>query len=155
MTKLIHKGIEYPFMNGDSQVNYIKIEIAPAGGSKFIKFNAILDTGSSCTTLTKSIIKELEICGSLPNLGYRTTETANGEIQEQVIAVNIRVIDSMGSSALFQNLQVSISESMDEPLFGMDLLQYFNLQMKNGEIVCLTFDDNSPAGIQKKELLKF
>ena len=154
MKTLVNKGQQYPTDGGDVPLNYILIEIASPNWYEFIKVQALVDTGSSTTVITTALLERLGLNDVLPYLGDQVSDTANGTIKEPTTEVQIRVTCSDGNTTLFKDWPVTISKKMDECILGMDLLQYFAVQMKNGQIISMTFDENSPSAIQKRKNIR-
>lgn len=150
MKQLVHYGQQYPTDDAESELNYIVIELAAPNGIEFIKVKALIDTGSSSSVVTASLIERLGLDDVLPYLGDQVSETANGIVKEATTAVQLRVTGSDGRVTLFEEWPMVISKSLSEPIFGMDLLQYFSVQVRHGIIVSLIFDQSSPSGIQKR-----
>lgn len=154
MKKLAHYGKQYPTDDSESELNYAVIEIASPSGFEFIRVRALIDTGSSTSVITAALIERLGLDDVMPYLGDQISETANGVVKEPTTAVQIRVTGSDGRVTLFEEWPMVISKSLSEPIFGMDLIQYFAVQMRHGLVVNLTFDEGSPAGIQKRRQIK-
>lgn len=153
MKNLVHHGQQFPTDDGDVPLNYIIIEMAAPNGIAFIRVKAMIDTGSSTTVITSALVERLGADDViLPYLGDQVAETANGVVKEPTTEINLRITGSDGNCTLFQDWPVVISKTMDEPIFGMDLLQYFAAQIRNGQVVSLTFDTSSVAAIQKRKL---
>lgn len=152
MKNLVHHGQQYPTDNGDVPLNYVLIEIAAPNGIEFMRVKALIDTGSSITVISSALVEKLGADDVLPYLGDMVSDTANGVVKEPTTEVNLRITGSDGNCTLFQDWPVVISKTMDEPIFGMDLLQYFATQIRNGQVVSLTFDPNSVAAIQKRKV---
>jgi predicted aspartyl protease len=152
MKNLVHQGQQYPTFDDEALLNYIVIEIAAPNGIEFVRAKALIDTGSNQTVLTAALIERLGADDVLPYLGDQVADTANGTIKEPTTQVNLRITGSDGNCTLFQDWPVTISKTMEEPIFGMDILQYYATQIRHGQIVSLTFDDKSPATIQKRRL---
>ncbi|MEN0059637.1 MAG: retroviral-like aspartic protease family protein [Bdellovibrio sp.] len=150
MKRLVHYGQEYPTENGESEMNYILIEVAAPSASEFVKVKALIDTGASSSVITASLIERLGIDSVLPYLGDQVSDTANGTVKEPTTAVVLRMTGSDGRVTLFQDWPMTISKSLSEPIIGLDVLQYFAMQMRHGLVVNLTFDEGSSAGIQKR-----
>ncbi len=149
MKKLAHYGQQYPTDDSESELNYAMIEIASPSG-EFIRVRALIDTGSSTSVITAALMERLGLDDVMPYLGDQISETANGVVKEPTTAVAIRVTGSDGRVTLFDEWPMVISKSLSEPIFGMDLIQYFAVQMRHGVVVNLTFDEGSPSGIQKR-----
>lgn len=152
MKNLVHHGQQFPTDDGDVPLNYVIIEIAAPNGIEFIRVKALIDTGSSTTVISSSLVEKLGADDVLPYLGDMVSDTANGVVKEPTTEVNLRITGSDGNCTLFQDWPVVISKTMDEPIFGMDLLQYYAAHLRQGQVVSLTFDENSPAAIQKRKL---
>lgn len=150
MKQLVHYGQQYPVDDAESELNYVMIELAAPNGIEFIKVKALIDTGASSSVVTAALIERLGLDDVLPYLGDQISETANGVVKEPTTAVQIRVTGSDGRVTLFEEWPMVISKSLSEPIFGMDLLQYFSVQVRHGLVVNLSFDEGSPAGIQKR-----
>lgn len=150
MKRLVHYGQEYPTENSESEMNYVMIEIAAPSASEFVRVRALIDTGASTSVITASLVERLGIDDVLPYLGDQISDTANGTVKEPTTAVVLRMTGSDGRVTLFQDWPMTISKSLSEPIIGLDVLQYFAVQMRHGLIVSLTFDEDSPAGIQKR-----
>jgi len=151
MKTLIHQGQNFPIDDNEANVNYITIEVAAPSGFEFIKVKALIDTGATVSVITTALVERLGVNDVLPYLGDLTSETANGDVKEPTTQIHLRVTGTDGKTTSFQNWPVTISKSMDEPIFGMDLLQYYAIQHRHGQIVQFAFDENSPGAIQKRK----
>lgn len=150
MKKLVHFGQEFPTDDGQSEMNYVMIEVAAPSGSEFVRVKALIDTGASSSVITAALVERLGIDDVLPYLGDQIAETANGVVKEPTTAVQLRMTGSDGRVTLFENWPMAISKSLTEPIIGLDVLQYFAMHLRHGLVVNLTFDEGSSAGIQKR-----
>jgi predicted aspartyl protease len=152
MKNLVHHGRQFPIDEGDVPLNYIVVEMVAPNGIEFIRVKALIDTGSSTTVITSALVERLGADDVLPYLGDQIADTANGVVKEPTTEINLRVTGSDGNCTLFQDWPVVISKTMEEPIFGMDLLQYYATQIRHGQVVSLIFDESSPAGLQKRKV---
>ncbi|OQW54942.1 MAG: hypothetical protein A4S09_17310 [Proteobacteria bacterium SG_bin7] len=153
MKALYHQGQQYPTQDTEAGLNYIEIEVSGPTG-QWVKTKALIDTGANVTSITAALVEQLGVDDVLPYLGDQLLETANGNVAEPTTKVNIRILGTDGNYTLLQDWPVTIIRKMDEPILGLDILQFYSAQMKHGQIVSMVFDETGPGAIQKRKQIQ-
>lgn len=141
MKIITHNAEQFNVKLETSEHSYLLLEIS--SGIEVLRCRGLIDSGATASILPMALAERLGMNSALPLLGMQTAETANGKVTEPVTKVTIRVVGSDKKSTLFEDVPVSLSKSLTDFIVGMDLMRYFNIQIKNGKVVVFSFDDNS------------
>jgi clan AA aspartic protease (TIGR02281 family) len=99
-----------------------------AGEINGVKFPFMIDTGASFVVVSKSLADKAKInCSGI----FVTMNTANGKVQDCVAYVEKLKIFPFE----LNNIEVHIASNLaTESLLGMNVLQKFNIEQRNGEM---------------------
>ena len=93
-----------------------------------VKFPFLIDTGASFVVLPKPLAEKAKIiCTGI----FVTVNTANGKVQDCVAYISKLTIAPFE----LKNVEVHITSNLATlPLLGMNVLQKFNIEQRNGEM---------------------
>lgn len=101
-----------------------------SGAINKVAVRFLVDTGATTTCLPEKITKQLQLVAR----GTRTTTTANGNVQVNIVCANI----SLEGGKQVANLHMNSLPSLSEPLLGMDVLGTMHWTHE-GDVLVITF----------------
>ena len=145
-----HNGNIYEVSDLPGGLNYLTVEFGSPTSGLLHKTKCLVDSGADKTAVTTELLERIGVDSSLPLLGSVSTDTAGGTVEEPITKLDIRISGTDGRSTLFKDVVVTINPSIDAPILGTDITQFFASQGLHGETVGLVFSEKSPSVIQKR-----
>lgn len=96
-----------------------------------------IDTGADTCVIPRKFLVQMGL-GNLPIVDQSETEMADGSVSmEDTALIDLKLTCQNGDNSVLINLPVSIMDSGEEPLLGLNVLSFYRLEITGGKLTVL------------------